>query len=90
MDKGDVMTKLVTLTEIKDTARANEKVMEALKDLHMTVDTINILHRFQDPIRGEWVDVIRQQGGTPYVYLVYEDHSAEVYVERREQLGKEV
>jgi hypothetical protein len=87
MDKGDVITNLATLREIKDIARANERVMEALGDLHLTVDTISVLHRFQDPIRGELVDVIRQPGGEPYVYLIYEDESAEVYLERRVRLN---
>jgi hypothetical protein len=79
---------LATLAEIKDIARANKRVIEALRDLHMTVDTINVLHRFHDPLKGEWADVIRQPGGEPYVYLVYEDHTAEVYIERRERLGE--
>jgi hypothetical protein len=79
---------LPTVAEIKDIARANQKVMEALKALHLTVDIVSILHRFDDPIKGEWVDVIRQPGGTPYVYLVYVDETAEVYIERRERLGE--
>jgi hypothetical protein len=84
--------KLTTLQEIKDMARASESVTETLNALTLSVDTVSILHRIVDPVSGEYVDVVRQAGGQPYLYLVYDENeqavSLEIPVELRRQLAK--
>jgi hypothetical protein len=76
---------LATLEQIKEAARASQEVQTTLRGLMLNVNTVTILHRISDPVSGEYVDVLRQGGVEPRLYLVYVEHTREVHVEATEE-----